>query len=117
MRILPLLKVISDENRMRIILSLSQGEKCVCEIFKELKLPQNLTSHHLGILRDAGIIRSRKAGKWVHYSLNALAMSSLAGFFSSFLPNDHDDKSPRHGLSRLSQAYGKCKIGNKKSKA
>ena len=70
-------KALGDDTRLRIVLLLASGTKCVCEIFGQLKLPQNLVSHHLGILREIGIINSKKKGKWVYYSLNTSAMTDL----------------------------------------
>ena len=68
--LLRLLKTLSDNARFDIVLLLTTGEKCVCEIFEKLKLPQNLVSYHLGILRESNLIINRKEGKWVYYSLN-----------------------------------------------
>ena len=61
---------LGNDTRLRIISYLASGEKCVCNIFQRLDLPQNLVSHHLKILRQRGFIADRKAGKWVFYSLN-----------------------------------------------
>lgn len=72
--LLQFLKILGVDVRLDIILLLASGEKCVCEIFKSLKLPQNLVSHHLGILRQSNLIINRKEGKWVHYSLNRKSM-------------------------------------------
>lgn len=72
-----LLKALSDNTRTDIVLLLASGEKCVCEIFKHLSLPQNLVSHHLGILRQNKLIINRKNGKWVYYSLNRKSIEDL----------------------------------------
>ncbi|HDP69308.1 MAG TPA: ArsR family transcriptional regulator [Actinobacteria bacterium] len=64
------LQVISDVNRLRILCFLKQGERCVCEIHETLGLPQNLTSHHLKILREAELVIAKREGKWIHYGLN-----------------------------------------------
>lgn len=77
--------VLGNATRMRIILDLATGEKCVCNIFKRLKLPQNLVSHHLGILRRKGVIRSRRAGKWVYYTLNEKQLAGVADAFQGIL--------------------------------
>lgn len=74
------LKVLGGIERIQIILYLSSGEKCVCSIFKHLKLPQNLVSYHLGILRKNGLIIGRKSGKWVHYSLDKKGIEELRAF-------------------------------------
>lgn len=64
------LDVIAEENRLKIICLLRGGEKCVCELWQNLKLPQNLVSHHLKVLKKLGLITSRKTGLKVIYSLN-----------------------------------------------
>ena len=61
------LKALSDNTRLDIVLFIASGDKCVCEIFEELKLPQNLVSHHLGIVRQNGLIINRREGKWIYY--------------------------------------------------
>ena len=80
-----LLKAVSSNVRLEILLYLISGEKCVCDIFKHLKLSQNLVSHHLGILRSNDLITPRKDGKWVHYSLNKKTFNQLIKFFKPFL--------------------------------
>jgi ArsR family transcriptional regulator len=61
---------MSDGNRLRILCLLKGGERCVCEIWRLLSLAQNLTSHHLTTLKKAGLLRSRKDGLRVFYSIN-----------------------------------------------
>ncbi len=63
------LACLSDENRIQIICFLQRGERCVCEIWQELNLPQNLVSHHLKVLRDNQLIKSRKDGLKVYYTV------------------------------------------------
>ncbi len=63
-------KALSDETRLRIIKLLEQGELCVCDITAALEMVQPKVSFHLSTLKEAGLIRDRKAGKWIHYSLN-----------------------------------------------
>jgi len=64
------LKVIAEDNRLKILCLLKNGEKCVCEIWQFLNLPQNLTSHHLKVLKDFGLVSSRQEGLKVFYKLN-----------------------------------------------
>ena len=64
-----LLKVVAEENRLRILCILKKGELCVCRIIEFLDLSQSLVSHHLKCLRDAGLIQDSKRGLWVYYSL------------------------------------------------
>lgn len=69
------LKVISEENRLRILCMLQDDEKCVCDIWQYLDIPQNLTSHHLKVLKDAKLIQSRKDGVKVFYFLETTNIS------------------------------------------
>lgn len=62
-------KALADETRMRILGLLEVREMCVCEIMVALDLTQPTASHHLGLLENAGLVRDRKEGKWVFYSL------------------------------------------------
>ena len=64
------LKVISEENRLRILCILKKQEMCVCEIWQYLDSPQNLTSHHLKVLKDFGLIFSKRDGLKIFYKLN-----------------------------------------------
>ena len=68
--ILPIFKAISDETRLKILALLKEGELCVCDIAETLKMTQPNISFHLGILREAGLIKDKKSGRWIHYSLD-----------------------------------------------
>lgn len=69
-----LFNVLGNDIRFNIIVYLSSGEKCVCEIFKEFKLAQNLVSHHLAILRDNDLVFDRRKGRCIYYTLNKQAL-------------------------------------------
>jgi ArsR family transcriptional regulator len=64
-----LFKALGDKTRLRIISMLSHGELCVCHIEEGLGLTQPNASRHLGILRAAGIVATRRYNKWVYYRL------------------------------------------------
>lgn len=57
---------------------LAAGERCVCELAAELKESDALISHHLKQLREAGLVRTRRVGRWLHCSLEPAALESLA---------------------------------------
>ena len=63
-------KALSDETRLRIVKLLEKGELCVCDIVAALDIVQPKASFHLGVLKEARLIRDRKQGKWIHYSLS-----------------------------------------------
>jgi len=62
-------KALADNTRLRILRLLEVHEMCVCEIMVALDLTQPTASHHLGLLENAGLVKDRKEGKWVFYSL------------------------------------------------
>lgn len=62
-------KALADETRLRILSLLEIREMCVCEVMVALDLTQPTASHHLGLLENAGLVKDRKEGKWVFYSI------------------------------------------------
>ena len=62
-------KALSDPNRVRMLLALTRGELCVCQITELLGLATSTISKHLSILNQAGLVLSRKTERWVYYRL------------------------------------------------
>jgi len=62
-------KALADATRLRILKLLEIREMCVCEVMIALDLTQPTASHHLKILENAGLVRSKKEGRWVYYSI------------------------------------------------
>lgn len=62
-------KALSDENRIRILKLLRNGEKCACKLLEELNISQPTLSHHMKILCDSGLVTGRREGKWTHYAI------------------------------------------------
>jgi ArsR family transcriptional regulator len=62
-------KALGDETRLRIVALLCHGELCVCHLVSALGLPQSTVSRQLTVLRKSSVVRSRREGLWVHYSL------------------------------------------------
>lgn len=67
-----LLKIVSEESRLKLLCVLKNGEHCVCEIMEHVDMSQSLTSHHLKDLKEAGLVVDKKRGQWVYYSLTDL---------------------------------------------
>jgi ArsR family transcriptional regulator len=63
------LRLLADPRRLVLVHLLAARERCVCEFEDLLGWPQNLISHHLGALRRAGLVSTRREGHWVYYSL------------------------------------------------
>jgi ArsR family transcriptional regulator len=66
-----LFKAMADPYRLRIMATLSRTkhEVCVCDFTEAFPLKQPAVSHHLGVLRDAGIVECERRGTWVYYRL------------------------------------------------
>ena len=62
-------KALADENRLRMLLALQDGELCVCQITELMGLAMSTVSKHLSILYQAGLVNARKEGRWMYYSL------------------------------------------------
>src|SRR6266566_1090772 len=62
-------KALADETRIRTLLALRQGELCVCQITELFGLAPSTVSKHLSILFQAGLVESRKDGRWIYYKL------------------------------------------------
>ena len=62
-------RALSEEMRLRIIMLLIHGELCVCDLMSIFGEPQSKVSRHLAYLKHSGLVRSKRVGKWMHYSL------------------------------------------------
>ncbi|MCC7371390.1 MAG: winged helix-turn-helix transcriptional regulator [Chloroflexi bacterium] len=72
-----LLKLLADPTRRRVFLKLTEGEICNCELADGLGLAQNLVSHHIRQLREAGFVRERRDAndaRWIYYWLDKDAL-------------------------------------------
>jgi ArsR family transcriptional regulator len=82
------LKALADPNRLRIFDLLMQGDSCNCELKERLDLPPNLLSHHLRVLRQAGLVRSRRDAmdaRWIYYAVNTEAVTEWRAWLNEFL--------------------------------
>ena len=79
-----IMKALSDPNRVKILKLLQQRTMCVCEIHSVLAISQPAVSNHLKILSEAGLVKSRKEGLWVNYSLSEGEMNT---YCASMLDN------------------------------
>ena len=67
-----LFRALADETRLAILRQLrDQGEVCACDFQACCTLAQPTVSHHLKVLREAGLVATEKRGLWVHYRLNS----------------------------------------------
>lgn len=72
-------KALGDENRLRIVgIVAERGDVCACRLLDELDMTQPTLSHHMKLLRDSGVVKARKEGRWMHYSLDREVVGALA---------------------------------------
>ncbi len=81
------LKVLAEPNRLLIFHQLMDGVQCNCELGNGLQMAPNLISHHLRVLREAGLIdveRDTVDARWIYYSINRNALNELTHVFGTF---------------------------------
>jgi ArsR family transcriptional regulator, arsenate/arsenite/antimonite-responsive transcriptional repressor len=75
------LKALSDPVRLRlmsVVASHANGEACVCDVSAGIELSQPTISHHLKVLRTAGLLEAERRGSWVYYRVVPLALQQLS---------------------------------------
>jgi len=83
--VIDFLAVISDSCRLHILYLLKKQEMCVCEIWRALNCSQNLTSHHLKVLRIFGLISSRRDGLKIFYKLDKKILKKYLKSLNKFI--------------------------------
>jgi ArsR family transcriptional regulator, arsenate/arsenite/antimonite-responsive transcriptional repressor len=97
------MKALSDPGRLKVLKMLEAREMCACEIIGLLGLAQPTVSRHLKVLVDAGLIKGRKVGSWVHYRLapaSPYAQTMLAAL-SGWLEKEPEIRTLRQAQGRL----------------
>lgn len=69
-------RALGDPTRLRVIQELSRGSHCVCELRERVDVAGPLLSHHLAVLRDAGLVTACRRGRWVDYTLDTDALTA-----------------------------------------
>ena len=92
-------KAFTDENRVRILEILCEGEECACVLLDDLKISQPTLSHHMKILCESGIVRSRRKGKWNYYSINEDGCEYASQLLENIV------KKHREGLTKIMSGF------------
>ncbi len=79
------LQAVAEPTRARIVALLGHGEHCVCDVGDMLGLSPALVSHHLRTLRATGLLRERRSGRWVYYSLDLDRLAALRAALADLL--------------------------------
>ena len=83
-----ILKALGEINRLKIVDMLSSGEKCACIILESFHFTQPTLSHHMKVLMDSGIVKCRKEGTWMHYSLDRELCNDVVKFLNEVLNDE-----------------------------
>jgi ArsR family transcriptional regulator len=86
-----MIKILCEPNRLLLLEKIIEGIQCNCELGQALQIPPNLISHHLSVLRKAGLIvaeRDAVDNRWVYYSINPDRMDDLKTLFVEFFDKD-----------------------------
>ncbi len=84
-------KALSDANRVRALMLLTEGPLCVCQIIEMLGLAPSTTSKHMSILRQAGLVEATKQGRWMHYALAGKGASKQVRKAIRWIVSDLED--------------------------
>ncbi len=82
-----IMKALGDENRVKIFGMLSHGERCACKILEEFSITQSTLSYHMKILCDSGLVKGRRDGIWMHYTINPDTLELVKDFFDRIDPS------------------------------
>jgi ArsR family transcriptional regulator len=98
-----LFKALADRTRLRLINLMGDAEVCVCFFVEVLKLNQPKISRHLAYLRRAGVVASRRDGKWMHYRIVEPPDPRAANIFREVRAALANDTSMKRDRARLAQ--------------
>jgi ArsR family transcriptional regulator, arsenate/arsenite/antimonite-responsive transcriptional repressor len=77
-RTVAVFRALGDPTRLRVMELLASGQRCACEIQAAVDVSANLLSHHLKVLRTAGLIAGERRGRWIDYRLEPAAVAAAA---------------------------------------
>jgi ArsR family transcriptional regulator len=101
-----LFRALGDETRVRILALLVHGELCVCHLEQALGLSQPNVSRHLGILKAAGVLDSRRDGTWVYYRITEQEHDSVRSVLAVLAKTFGAEKALRADHVRLQKNCG-----------
>lgn len=109
-KLLKIFKALSDPERLKILKMLETREMCVCEITASLGSAQPNVSHHLRILKEAGLISGGKKGKWVEYELATASLPAPARRIIEAASDMLDDDSAMASVIKKSVCVDRKKL-------
>ena len=109
-------KAFSDPTRVRILAALHRSELCVCELADAMEMGLSTLSTHLQIIRQAGVIATRREGKWIYYALDPEHAALMARLFEHFADALAGDRRLKRDAQRIDERLklredGCCLLG------
>lgn len=109
------LKILAEPKRLLILHLLMEGVQCNCELGDALQMPPNLISHHLSVLRKAGLVdieRDAVDARWIYYSINQATLNELNELFGVFFdPARIKPRRPTCGPQEQRRAFERYRCG------
>ena len=96
-------RALADRTRLRLLSLMTLGEICVCFFVEVIDTNQPKVSRHLAYLRRAGMVKARRDGKWIHYSITQPPDEGAARIFNEVLTWLREDPEMRRDRERLSK--------------
>jgi ArsR family transcriptional regulator len=84
----PMLKALAHPLRFGLVEALASGEKCVCDLVESFDASQPLVSHHLAILKKAGLVHDRQDATWVYYKLDPAKWEAFQTAIKAIRPSE-----------------------------
>ena len=98
-----LANALSDPNRVRLLVACLDGERCVCQLVELIDLSNASISKHLSMLKRAGLLESRKEGRWVHYRVPESPAAIVNDALSFVRAHALDDEATQADKLRLAE--------------
>jgi ArsR family transcriptional regulator, arsenate/arsenite/antimonite-responsive transcriptional repressor len=99
-------RALGDASRVRIVALLAHGELCVCHIQEALAMTQPNASRHLGVLKNSGLVESRRMGSWIYYRLAEQTDAQRRKQLQSLIRAFSDERTLRADVERLLKTRG-----------
>ena len=80
---------MSDVTRLQIVELLSHKERCQCELLQVLDVEQSRLAFHLNALKQAGVIKAHREGRWMYYAIDPALLEQIVTFTRSVKPGKH----------------------------
>lgn len=112
-------KALGDETRFRIMAMLEEQELCACQIIEVFDLANSSISRHLSVLKQAGLLQSRKSGRWMYFSWaqsNSFVLQGMLNWLSESISHDPQIQKDRERIQHILEMEPEelCRIQNGK---